>query len=56
MYGKTAHAAQCYKSHILNKDIDLILNIESLEQQCVILKGLLQSDRLEQHDVTNGID
>ena len=56
MYGKTAHYAQCYNSHALNKVIYLIIGIESFEQQCVIIKGLLHSDQLKQHMVTIGID
>ena len=44
MGGKTAHATQCYKSRALTKVIDLFLDIESFEQQCVMLKKLLQSD------------
>ena len=41
MGGKTSHSAQCSCS--LTNVIDLILYIESFEQQCVIIKGLLQS-------------
>ena len=36
--------------------IDLILDTESFEQKCVILKGLFRSDRLKQKIVTIGID
>ena len=36
--------------------IDLILEIESFEQQCVIIKWLLQSDRPKQHMTTIEID
>ena len=42
-----AHAAQCYKSRASTKVIYLILDIESFEQQCFILKWLLQSWRLK---------
>ena len=42
MYGKTDHATQCPKSRELNKVIDLILEIESFEQKCVIIKGFFQ--------------
>ena len=41
--GKTIHAAQCYKSRALTEMIDLIPEIESFEQKCFIIKGLLQS-------------
>ena len=56
MDGENAHAAQCLKSRTLTKVIDLMIAIESFEQQCVILKGLLQSDRLKLDMVTIGID
>ena len=46
MDGKTTHATQCPKSRVLNKVINLILENESFEKQCVIMKGLLQSERL----------
>ena len=36
----------------MNKVIELIIYIESFEQQCVIIKGLFQSDILKQHRVT----
>ena len=55
MDGKTAHATQCYNSGALAKVIDLILDIESFEQKSVIIKGLLQSDRLEKHMVAIGV-
>ena len=56
MNRKTAHASQCYKSLSLTKLIDLLIEIESFKQQFVIVKGLLQADRLKQHMVTIGID
>ena len=52
MGGKTDHAAQCPKSRALTQLIDLITAIEYFEQQCVIIKGLLHSDRLKQHITT----
>ena len=39
MYGETAHDAQCSKSHLLTKVIDLILEIESFVNKCAFLKG-----------------
>ena len=36
--------------------INLIVEIESFEKQCVILKELLQLDLLKEHMVTIGID
>ena len=56
MYGKTAHDVQCPKSRAWTKVIDLILEIESFEKKCVIMKGLLQSDRPRKNMVTIGID
>ena len=44
------------KSLILNKAIDSILSIETFEQQCVVIKFMLQSSRLEDHMNTIGID
>ena len=54
--GKSDHAAQCVKSMVLNKFIDLILQIALFEQQCVIIKGLLQPDRLKQHRINIEMD
>ena len=56
MGGKTVHDAQCSKSHESTKSVDLILDIESFEQQCVTLKVLFHSYRLKQHMVNIGID
>ena len=56
MDGKTSHAAQCTKSRALTKMIDLIIEIEWSEQQCVIIKELLRSERPKQHMVTIGVN
>ena len=53
---KSPHAEQCVKSQILKKAIDLILYVDSFEQQFVVLKCMLQSSRLEDHMKTIGID
>ena len=53
---KSPHAAQCVKSRVLNKVIDSILYINTFEQQCVVIKCMLQSSRLEYHMKTIGID
>ena len=52
---KSPHAAQCVKSRVLNKAIDSILSIDTFEQQCVVIKCMLQSSRLEDHMNTIGI-
>ena len=52
--GKYPHAAQCDKSRILNKAIGYILSIDTFEQQCVVIKFMLQSPRLEYHMKTIG--
>ena len=39
---KSLHADQCVKSIILNKAIDSILCIDTFEQQCVVIKCMLQ--------------
>ena len=54
--GKTAQAARCIKSRIMTKVIDYVLSIDTFEQQCVVLKGMLQSPRLKDHVQTIGID
>ena len=54
--GKTSQAARCIKSRIMTKVIDYVLSIDTFEQQCVVLKGMLQSPRLKYHVQTIGID
>ena len=39
---KYPHATQCVKSRILKKVIESILSIDTFEQQCVIIKCMLQ--------------
>ena len=56
IYGKTSHVAQCNKSRALTKVIDSILDIESFEQKCVVLKWLLKLELLKSHTGTIGID
>ena len=40
---KSPHAAQCVKSRVLNRVIYSILYMNTLEQQCVVMKCMLQS-------------
>ena len=40
----------------MNKAIDSTLSINIFEQKCVVIKGMLQSPRLEYHMKTIGID
>ena len=40
----------------MNKAINSILSIDTLEQQYVVIKGILQPPRLEDHIKTIGID
>ena len=47
--GKPIQAARCIKSRITTKAIDSVLSIDTFEQQCVVLKGML-------HVQTIGID
>ena len=42
IYGKSYHSVHCSKSRVLTKVIDTILDIDSFEQKCVILKELLK--------------
>ena len=46
-YGKSAHSSQCDKSRGLTKVIDTIINIDSFDQQSVILKGMLKSELMK---------
>ena len=54
--GKTAHVAKCIKSRIMTKVVDYVLSIDTFEQQCVVLRGMLQSPRLKYHMKNIGID
>ena len=54
--GKSSHATQCVKSRITNKSNDYILSIDTFEKQFVVIKGMLQSSRLEDHMKSIGID
>ena len=40
----------------MDKAIYYILSIDTPEHQCVVIKGMLQSPRLEDHMKTIGID
>ena len=53
---KTAQAARCIKSRIMTKVINYVLYIDTFEQQCVVIIGMLQSPRLKYHVHTIGID
>ena len=44
---KYPHAAQCFKSRVLNKAIDSILYIDTFEQKCVVIKFMLQNHVLK---------
>ena len=45
--GKSSQANNCVKSRIITKAIDYLFSIDIFEQQCVVLKGMLQSPRLK---------
>ena len=53
---KSPHDNQCVKSRIFNKAIDSILSFDTFEQQCAVIKCMLQSSRLKDHMKTIGID
>ena len=53
---KTSQAERCIKSRIMNKTIDSVLSIDTSEQQCVVLKGILKPPRFKNHVQTIGID
>ena len=54
--GKSDQAARCIKSRIVTKVIDYVLSIDTFEQKCVVLKGMLQSPQQKYHVQTIGID
>ena len=52
---KSDQAARCIKSRIVTKVIDSVLSIDTFEQQCAVIKSMLQSPRLKYHVHTIGI-
>ena len=54
--GKYEQAVRCIKSRIITKVIDYVISIDTFEQQCFVLKGMLQSPQLKDHVQTIGID
>ena len=54
--GKTAQAARFIKSRTMTKVIHYVLLIDTFEQQCVVIKVMLQSPQLKDHVQTIGID
>ena len=40
----------------MTKVIDSVLSVDTFEQQCVVLKGMLQPPRIKDHIHTIGID
>ena len=47
--GKSSQAVMCVKSRIMTKVINYIPSIDTSGQQCVVLKGMLQSPHLKYH-------
>ena len=56
MEGESAHASQSDKSRALIKFLKAIFDTDSFEQQCVIIKGLLQFEQLLKHMVAIVVD
>ena len=54
--GKTAQAAEFIKSRIMTKMVDSVISVDTFEQQCAVLKVMLQSPRLKYHVKTIGVD
>ena len=52
---KSYQAARCIKSGIMTKVIYYVLSIDTLKQQCVVLKVVFKSLRLKDHVHTIGI-
>ena len=40
--GKSDQAARCIKLRIITNMIDFVLSIDTFEQKCAVLKGMLQ--------------
>ena len=55
-YGKTDQATRCIKSRMITKLIDYVILIDTFEQQCVVLKVILQSPCLKDYVQTIDID
>ena len=55
IYDKSAQAAKCVKSSIIHKVVDYVLSVNTFENKCVMLKGMLQSPHLKYHMKTVGI-
>ena len=53
--GKSDQAVRCIKSRIMTKEIDYVISIDKFEQQCVVLKGMFQSQILRYQVQTIGI-
>ena len=47
--GKNAQDARCIKSRIMTNVIVSIISIDTFEQHCVVLNGMLQSPRMKDH-------
>ena len=54
--GKTAQAAKCIKSKIMTKVVDSVPQVDTFEQKCVVLKGILKSPHLKYNVYTIGLD
>ena len=54
--GKSIQAARCFKSRIINKAVNYGIYIDTFEQQCVVINGMLQLLCLTYHINTMGID
>ena len=53
--GKSDQATRFIKSRIMTKVIDYVLSIDTFEQKCVVLKGMLKSPQPKYHVQTIGI-
>ena len=54
--GKSDQTTRCVQSRKMNRVIDYVLSIGTFEQQCVVLKVMVQSTRLKDHVHTIGIE
>ena len=54
--GKSAQASMCVKSSKMTKVVDCVLSIDTLDQQYLLLKVMLQPPRLKDCMKNIGID
>ena len=54
--GKTYQETRCIKSRIMTKVIGSVISIDTFEQLCVVIKGMIQSPHIKDHVKNIGIE